>query len=81
MFYPATPAERDEAVAIHHTARSWQDAKGFQQATLRAEERLAAAQRELEKTQKKLRALEARVNGEHRSLLTRLRDRVAAKRA
>ncbi|HEX6712895.1 MAG TPA: glycosyltransferase [Thermoleophilaceae bacterium] len=60
-FYPNTPAERDEAVAIHHAARSWQNAEGFKAATLRAEQRLAETQRELEKTRKRLRAAERRL--------------------
>jgi mannosyltransferase OCH1-like enzyme len=78
MFYPATPAERDEAVAIHHVARSWYDAKGFQQAALRAEQRLADTQRELDKAQRRIRSLEARLGGG--SLLTRLRASVGRRR-
>jgi mannosyltransferase OCH1-like enzyme len=53
VFYPATPAEREQAVAIHHAARSWKDAEGFRQAALRAEARLARAQKELEAERKR----------------------------
>ena len=53
-FYPSTPAERDGAVAIHHAARTWQDAEGFRKTALRAEERLAGAQRELERAEKEI---------------------------
>ena len=43
LFYPATPGERERAVAIHHAARSWKDAEGFRQAATRARERTATA--------------------------------------
>jgi inositol phosphorylceramide mannosyltransferase catalytic subunit len=80
-FYPATPAEREEAVAIHHAARSWQDATGFRAATLRAEQRLADAQRELHRTQRRLEAAERKAAGLRRSPLDRLRGIVGARRS
>jgi mannosyltransferase OCH1-like enzyme len=43
LFYPATPGERQDAVAIHHAARSWKDAEGFREAAKRAQARIAAA--------------------------------------
>jgi len=49
LIYPTSPADRETAVAIHHAARSWKDAKGFQEATVRAEKRLDKARAELEK--------------------------------
>ena len=48
LFYPATPAEREAAVAVHHAARSWKDDEGWRQAALRAEKRLSRAQTEVE---------------------------------
>jgi mannosyltransferase OCH1-like enzyme len=58
LFYPNTPAQRDEAYAIHHQARSWKDAEGFRIATLVAEERLAETQRRLERANARIAALE-----------------------
>jgi inositol phosphorylceramide mannosyltransferase catalytic subunit len=81
MFYPSTPAERDEAVAIHHVARSWQDAKGFRQAAVRAEKRLADAQRELHRTQRRLKTAERKLEAARggRSPLARLRGVVSGR--
>ena len=47
VFYPATPAERARAVAVHHAARSWKDSAGFRAATELAQKRLAEAEHEL----------------------------------
>jgi hypothetical protein len=47
VFYPATPAERGEAVAVHHMARSWKDSDGFKRAAMLAERRLVAVQTQL----------------------------------
>jgi inositol phosphorylceramide mannosyltransferase catalytic subunit len=63
IFYPATPGERERAVAIHHAARSWKDADGFRQAAARARERTSAAQVE-----------RARLVAEEETLVQRLQD-------
>lgn len=47
LLYPRTPAEEEDAIAIHHVARSWKDADGFRKATLVAEQRLRDTQRQL----------------------------------
>lgn len=47
LFYPSW-AERDEAVAFHHMARTWKDGAGLQRSTKLARERTARAQAELE---------------------------------
>jgi mannosyltransferase OCH1-like enzyme len=49
LFYPSTPAQREDAYVIHHAARSWKDADGWREAALRAEQRLDKATRALEK--------------------------------
>src|SRR5207249_1011245 len=54
LFYPATPVEREAAVAVHHVARSWKDAEGFKRATQVAEERLYAVQMQLWEVVKEL---------------------------
>jgi mannosyltransferase OCH1-like enzyme len=49
VFYPSTPGEREQAVAIHHVARSWKDAEGFEQASIRARERIRRVRIEIER--------------------------------
>jgi inositol phosphorylceramide mannosyltransferase catalytic subunit len=61
VFYPATPAERDRAVAVHHAARSWKGPAGFRAATEKAQARVAQAELELR-----------RVRGERDKLRRRL---------
>ncbi len=61
LFYPVTPAQRERAVAVHHAARSWKDAKGFREATLIAEQRLAQAQAELDLTRAELERTRAKL--------------------
>ena len=58
MFYPTSPAERERAIAIHHTARSWMDAEGFKKVANRAEERFVRAQGLLEKSELRREKLE-----------------------
>jgi mannosyltransferase OCH1-like enzyme len=52
LIYPTSPADQQRAVCIHHQARSWKDAEGFREATVRAEKRLQKARGELEKEQR-----------------------------
>ena len=49
LVYPSSPAQEEEAICIHHAARSWNDAAGLRRAALRAEQRLQAVQLKLEK--------------------------------
>ena len=49
FFYPTTDAQRQQAYAIHHAARSWKDPEGWKSTALRAEERLAEARTRIEK--------------------------------
>jgi mannosyltransferase OCH1-like enzyme len=49
LFYPMTAQERAEAYAVHHAARTWKDAEDWKDVTLRLEDRLAEAQRALER--------------------------------
>jgi hypothetical protein len=58
MFYPTSPAERERAIAIHHTARSWMDIDGFKKVADRAEERWVRAQGLLEKSELRREKLE-----------------------
>ena len=61
LFYPSTPGERSQAVAIHHAARSWKDADGFKVAARRAELRRRKAVSELEVLDAETAHLELRV--------------------
>jgi mannosyltransferase OCH1-like enzyme len=47
LFYPRTPDEEQNAVAIHHHARSWQDADGLRRYSEKVEARWARAQDEV----------------------------------
>jgi inositol phosphorylceramide mannosyltransferase catalytic subunit len=67
LCFPATPAEREEALAVHHMARSWHNFPAMRTAMLEAERRMEEAKAELEKekrrhaaTQKRLAKLEKR---------------------
>jgi mannosyltransferase OCH1-like enzyme len=66
LFFPATPEERERAIAVHHMARVWHNATTLRAAMLRAERRLekakarlAAEERAHEATKKLLEELEA----------------------
>ena len=67
-FFPSTPEEREQAIAVHHMARTWHNATTLRAAMLMAERRLdeanarlAAEQRRHEATQKRLAKLERRL--------------------
>lgn len=77
LFYPSTPAEEDEAIAIHHHARSWKDAAGFRQATLVAEERLREANRTIQKLERRQARTEAKLEALTRSVAKGRRGRIA----
>jgi len=49
VFFPETPEQREEALAVHHSARSWKSGEEWRRTALRAEERLERAVRDLEK--------------------------------
>jgi len=55
LFYPRTPAAREHAYAVHHAARSWKDAADLALDAVRAEQRLALVQDELELMEKRYR--------------------------
>jgi inositol phosphorylceramide mannosyltransferase catalytic subunit len=44
VFYPRTEAQREQAYAIHHRARSWKDEEGLRSSLDKAEKRLKSAQ-------------------------------------
>lgn len=52
-FYPADPAEREGAYAAHHFARSWQDADDLRRTYLKAERKLADANRRIEELERR----------------------------
>jgi hypothetical protein len=65
VFFPATPEERERAVAVHHMARVWHNTTTLRAAMLRAEKRLektktrlAEEEREHAATKKRLEMLE-----------------------
>jgi mannosyltransferase OCH1-like enzyme len=67
VFFPSTPEEREEAIAVHHMARVWHNATTLRAAMLRAEKRL-------EKTKAKL-AEEGRAHAETKKRLAKLQGR------
>jgi len=72
LFYPSSPAERENAVALHHAARSWKDAEGFVLSAGLADRRVRSLRRRLPLARARRRFTEAR--------LVRARARVAALR-
>jgi mannosyltransferase OCH1-like enzyme len=46
VFYPRTQAQREQAYAIHHRARSWKDEEGLRSSLSKTERRLRTAQEE-----------------------------------
>jgi mannosyltransferase OCH1-like enzyme len=44
VFYPRTEAQREQAYAIHHRARSWKDEEGLRASLSKTERRLRTAQ-------------------------------------
>jgi inositol phosphorylceramide mannosyltransferase catalytic subunit len=61
LFYPNGPAERRNAVAVHHAARSWKPDSEFRDAALLAEERLERTRVELDRANAEIRHLKAQV--------------------
>jgi mannosyltransferase OCH1-like enzyme len=68
LFFPSTPEEREQAVAVHHMARTWHNATALRVATFQAKRRLEVAQTKLAQeqrrhaaTKKRLAKLEARL--------------------
>src|SRR3954451_23328274 len=68
VFFPATPEERSDAIAVHHMARVWHNTTTLRAAMLRAEKRL-------ERTKEKL-AQEERAHAETKKQLAKLEGRV-----
>jgi inositol phosphorylceramide mannosyltransferase catalytic subunit len=46
VFYPRTEAQREQAYAVHHRARSWKDEEGLRASLSKTERRLRTAQEE-----------------------------------
>jgi mannosyltransferase OCH1-like enzyme len=46
VFYPRTEAQREQAYAVHHKARSWKDEEGLRASLGKTEQRLKTAQEE-----------------------------------
>lgn len=68
VFFPETPEEREDAIAVHHMARVWHNTTTLRAAMLRAEKRLektktklADAERAHRATRQRLRELEERL--------------------
>jgi hypothetical protein len=68
VFFPATPEERSDAIAVHHMARVWHNTTTLRAAMLRAEKRLektktklAEEERAHKATKQRLRELEERL--------------------
>ena len=55
LFYPRTPAEIQDAYAVHHAARSWKEPADLVLDAVRAEQRLAVVQDELAKLERRYR--------------------------
>jgi hypothetical protein len=68
VFFPETPEEREQAIAVHHMARVWHNTTTLRAAMLRAEKRL-------EKTKAKL-AEEERAHKATKSRLRELEERL-----
>ena len=66
--FPATPQEREQAVAVHHLARTWHNATTLRKAMAMAERRLEEARVELEREKRRHAATQKRV--------ARLEDRI-----
>jgi hypothetical protein len=61
LFYPVGPEQRRSAFAVHHSARSWKDAVGFDDARQRAERRLESAQARLDLVRERSASLEGKI--------------------
>jgi mannosyltransferase OCH1-like enzyme len=59
--FPATPEERESAVAVHHIARTWHNATTLRKAMLQAERRLEDARAELERERRRHAATKKRL--------------------
>jgi inositol phosphorylceramide mannosyltransferase catalytic subunit len=76
-FFPGTEAERKDAYAIHHSARSWKDLEGWRDSALRAEERLAKSKRQLDEERaahEKTKATVKELKEEMSALKTRVKE-------
>jgi mannosyltransferase OCH1-like enzyme len=64
LFYPRTPNERRDAIAVHHSARSWKPRELLMIDVQRAERKLARTQDELRETKRLYEAALAELGGE-----------------
>ena len=53
LFFPSTPDERERAVAVHHKARTWQNATALRESLLLAERRLEETRAELDRERRR----------------------------
>ena len=61
LFFPATPQERERAVAVHHMARTWHNATALRAAILQAERRLEDTNAEIAEEQRRHAATKKRL--------------------
>jgi inositol phosphorylceramide mannosyltransferase catalytic subunit len=78
LFYPRTPAEEEQAYAIHHRARAWKDEEGLRKSLDKAEKRLREAQEEAQAWRRKYEQAQAQLEGRERPL-GRLRSRLVGR--
>jgi mannosyltransferase OCH1-like enzyme len=77
LLFPSTAEERQRAIGVHHTARTWHNATTLRAAMLNAERRLEETRRELEKEKRRHARTKKRLErAEGRSGKTRIRDRL-----
>jgi len=78
VFYPRTPAQQEQAYAVHHKARAWKDAEGLRGSLEKAERRLAQSQEETLRWRQRAEAAEAKLARISRPLspLLRIRQRL-----
>jgi inositol phosphorylceramide mannosyltransferase catalytic subunit len=77
LVFPATPEERERAVAVHHIARNWHNVTALRGAMLQAERRLEETRRELDKERRRHATTKKRLARAKRgSARPRLRDRL-----
>jgi len=77
LVFPATPEERERAIAVHHVARNWHNVAALRGAMLQAERRLEETRRELDKERRRHATTKKRLErAQRRSGRTRIRDRL-----
>lgn len=62
LVFPATPEERERAIAVHHIARNWHNVAALRGAMLQAERRWKETQRELDRERRRHAATRRRLD-------------------